>query len=153
MFTLSEPHARLWSTIFGGITSIGLILAGLYALVQYFAAAKQPFYSKQLELYVEVMDAAGTLADSKDDKQIQDANASFRRLYWGPLAALEDANVEDAMVRFKQCLDGPCQDDRDGNKIKSLQFYALELSHQCRASISKSWTIPLPQLPERKEEH
>ena len=98
------------------------------------------------------MNAAGTLADPKatDDAQRQAAEAAFRQLYWGGLATVEDANVEKAMFRFKQCLDGDC-DDENG-KIENLRDYSRELARQCRLSMSTSWTLGLIDLPDRRKD-
>ena len=124
--SMDESTARFWTTIFGGITAIGLVLAGIYTLVQYFdakekdlatlklqvaateLAAKQGFNSKHLELCAEAVGAAGTIATSKDVSKKRLALDDFWRLYWGPLGIVEESEVASAMGAFDGYLDARC---------------------------------------------
>ena len=38
---MSEDSARFWSVIFGGVTTIGLVLGGTYTVIQYFDSRKR----------------------------------------------------------------------------------------------------------------
>ena len=106
---MSEGSARFWTTLFGGITAIGLIAGGIYTIFQYFdlkqneaesrikdraalqmqiatatLSAKQAFSGKHLELCAEAAAAAGTIATSKDKNKKRLAEDDFWQLYWGP---------------------------------------------------------------------
>jgi hypothetical protein len=50
---------------------------------------------------------------------------TFWELYYGPLALVDDENVEVAMVEFGRCVQGDCVPD----KMKGL---SLALAQACR---------------------
>jgi hypothetical protein len=151
--------SRFWAAVFGGITAIGLVAAGIYTLFQYFdakekdratlqlqiatteLAAKQAFNSKHLELCAQAAGDAGTLATSKDESKKRLAKDDFWQLYWGPLGIVEDSEVASAMVSFGHCLEGTCD--------QPIEFQALKLAHACRAEVSKDFQIDLPAVPNR----
>jgi hypothetical protein len=157
---MTEDSSRFWTTIFGGITAIGLVAGGIYSVVQYFNTketdqrnfglqlanasleAKKPFFSKRLELCEEASSAAATRATTDDKVERKKAEASFWRLYWGPLGIVENESVAGAMVEFGECLQSGCQ----GN---SLQRLALKLAHSCRQEMSESWDMKLPSVKPR----
>ena len=165
--SMDEGAARFWTTIFGGITAISLVAAGLYSLVQYFdvkqkdsenrdkdratlklqiattrLAAKQAFNSKHLEFCAEAAGDAGTLASSTDKNKKRLAEDDFWRLYWGPLGIVEESEVASAMVAFGRCLQGSC----GGKSATSL---AIALARACRTEVSKDFEIDLPTVGER----
>lgn len=165
--TMGEGAARFWTVVFGGITAIGLIAAGVYTLIQYLdakekdresrekdratlklqiattaLAAKQAFNSKHLELCAQAAGAAGTIATSRDGSKKRLAEDDFWRLYWGPLGIVEESEVASAMIAFGHCLEGPCTD-------RAPKFLALDLAHACRAEVSKDFQLNLPTLSER----
>src|SRR5580658_10784073 len=109
-----------WGTLHNIASAIVVLAGGAFALLQFFSSrsieVQRPFLEKQLELYVEVMNAAATIADPPDEHQKELALANFKRLYWGPMAAVEDQDVEDAMVRFYHCMNGTKCIDWDNNK-------------------------------------
>ena len=109
-FRMDEATARFWSTLFGGITAVGLVAGGLYTVVEYRhsketeriaheqdltsnrlslqtagMAVRAPFYSKRVDLCVEAADAAATIAITSDAQNRAKAYAEFSRLYWGSL--------------------------------------------------------------------
>lgn len=158
MREMTEGQARFWTTLFGGMTAVGLIAGGFFAVVQYLSEreaanttaaiqastaqfdAKRPFYTKQLDLCESASGQAAILAapngHSRDD--LTRARREFWRLYWGPLGIVEDSAVEGAMVKFGQCL------EREG--CSGLKGASLELAHACRELISKSWVLNLPRV-------
>jgi hypothetical protein len=101
--------------------------------------AQKPFFEKQTEFYVEAMETVSKIATSaspaKDDLD------HFWALYWGRLAAVEDTNVDHAMVVF-------------GNKLKSgapqmcLQQSSLLLAHCVKQSWADTWKVQLSLPPE-----
>src|SRR5215203_5472586 len=166
-FSMSEGSARFWTAVFGGITAISLVAAGMYTLFEYFDAkqreneardkdraalqlqiaatalsAKQAFNNKHLDLCAEAAIAAGTVATTRDAGKRREAEDDFWRLYWGPLGIVEDSEVANAMVAFGQCLEGTCRD----RPVKQL---ALGLAHACRVEVSRDFQIQLPTVPDR----
>lgn len=174
--TMGEGAARFWSAVFGGITAVGLIAAGIYTLVQYFdakrtereshdkdratlqlqiaatsLAAKQAFNSKHLELCAQATGDAGTIASSKDKSKHRLAEDDFWRLYLGPLRIVEDLEVARAMHAF-----GDCLDDLEGkNDLRyrvacdgaPLSQLATALARACRSEVSKDFQLDLPSVP------
>jgi len=103
--------------------------------------ARQPFLQKQLELYTEATNNASIIATSSDPKALNTARQRFMELYWGELALVENGgllsnedSVENAVAKFKQCLDSNCSQDE-------LQQLALKLAHACRDSLAISWNV------------
>jgi hypothetical protein len=164
--SITEGAARFWSALFGGITAIGLVVAGIYTLIQYFEAkekerevrdnevatlqlqiattklsAKQAFNSRHLELCAQASGDAGILATSKDESKKRLAKDDFWQLYWGPLGIVEESDVATAMVSFGHCLEGNC--------AQSIEFLSLNLAHACRAEVSRDFQIELPAVPNR----
>jgi hypothetical protein len=119
---------------------VGTIALGI-GLVQYHYTSRneflKPIRETQLKLYVDASSAAASLATlPENSKEWNDASADFLRLFYGPMAIVENfepsesITVEQAMVAFKECLgDAAC------NKRK----YALALAHTCRVSLGTSW--------------
>jgi len=60
----------------------------------------------------------------------------------GPLALVEDRQVEAAMVTFGNCLRSNCGKDE-------LQKLSLALAHTCRESLGRAWALKLPDLEGR----
>ena len=157
MPTMNEDTSRFWTTIFGGITAIGLVAGGIYSVVQYFNTkqtdqrnflleAQKPFLLKRLELCEQASSAAATLATSDDKAERKKAEATFWRLYWGPLGIVEGQSVESSMVKFGDCVQEGCQ-------RSEVEARALQLAHECRKEISEIWGIRLQQLlPRPKRE-
>jgi hypothetical protein len=177
---MGEGAARFWTAIFGGITAVGLIAAGIYTLVQYLnarqaereshdkdratlqlqiattsLAAKQAFNGKRLELCAQATGDAGTIATSRDKSKLRLAKDDFWRLYWGPLGIVEETEVARAMVAFGRCLD-----DREGKNDLRYRFacdgtpltsLALDLAHACRSEVSKDFQLDLPSVPLRPQ--
>ena len=159
---ITEETARFWTTVFGGVTAVGLVVGGLYSLIQYQTGkadternlkmqlanaefeAKKPFYERQLVLCGEASSAAAILATPANHakKELETARGDFWRLYWGPLGMVESSQVEASMVQYGECLRGSCGMD--------IRMLSLDLAKSCRAQVSESWDISLPDLPHTK---
>jgi hypothetical protein len=155
---MSDAGARFWTVVFGGVTAVGLVFGGVYTAIQYFDSrtkdsatyalqvataqleAKQPYYSKHLELCSEASTAAATIATSKDPRTKKAASEDFWRLYWGPIGMVEETEVGNAMIAFGNCLQGSCQ--------KDIEQLSLDLAHGCRAEVSRHFSLNLPAPPE-----
>jgi hypothetical protein len=160
--SMGEGAARFWTAVFGGITAVGLVAAGIYTLAQYLGAkekdraalqlqiattslaAKQAFNGKHLELCAQVAGDAGTIATSKDESRVLSAKDDFWRLYWGPLAIVEEEQVAVAMVAFGECLD-----NEKGCESLRKRRLAVRLARACRAEVSKDFQLDLPSVPDR----
>ncbi len=155
-FGISEASSRMWDVITKVIEALGLIAGGLWTLKKYFddraserslahqraksaeVEARKPFSSRQLELYFDAVEVASAIAAGSAVEQAQQL-ATFWRLYWGPLALVEDMKVAQAMIQFGHALDANASQGE-------LKIYALELAHACRDSIAESWKVTLPEL-------
>jgi len=156
---MSEDSARFWSVIFGGVTTIGLVLGGTYTVIQYFDSrkkdaqtyalqaataqleARKPSYSTHLDLCSQASIAAATIATTKDPQKKKAATEDFWRLYWGPLGMVEENEVGSAMIVFGKCLRGACQ--------QSFEQLSLSLAHSCRSEVSRHFELSLPPLPDK----
>ncbi len=133
-------------------------IAVIVGLIQYHYTSKneflKPIRETQLRLYVEASSAAANLATlPRNSNGWTAAKADFNRLYYGPLAIVENydheqrrrdgqtVTVEQAMMAFKGCLD-------DSNCVISsmMQEYSLALAHTCRVSLGTSWGFSDAQL-------
>lgn len=118
--------------------------------------AAKPFWDTQLKLYFDASEAAAVIATSDKEADRRNAIDEFWKLYWGPLACVEDigfskaaeaspnsrhALVEMAMVTFGDHLktSPPAQDP----KLKQL---SLELAHAIRSVIGPAFQLPTPEL-------
>lgn len=157
MREMTEGQARFVDSISKMVAIIGAIAVGGWTLYTYFATrtkeaetsaveARKPFEAERLRLYVEASSAAATLATSADSTARQKANEDFWRLYWGPLALVEDKSVEASMVRFGRCI----QDAKSCDATQ--QQLALQLAHDCRTSLAVSWGVNLEELTKDKLE-
>jgi hypothetical protein len=59
---------------------------------------KKPFFEKQMTFYVDAMETVSKLANS--DPTEAGVVDHFWEIYWGRLAAVEDTQVDRAMVIF-----------------------------------------------------
>ena len=106
---------------------------------------QKPFLELQMKHYFEATDVASKIANLDEKPQRQDAVTRFWQLYWGPLAVVEDPEVESAMVNFGNAL-------RQQNPPKStLQHLSLDLAHACRNSLQKLWGTNLGALRNLRE--
>jgi hypothetical protein len=107
---------------------------------------EKPLREAQLKLFVEATSVAAKLATlSQEDKDWKEHYAEFLRLYYGPMAVLEEIDpksssenftVEMAMVVFKHALDR-------GEPTERLRKLSLALAHACRPSLGLSWNVKL----------
>jgi hypothetical protein len=105
--------------------------------------AKKPFFEKQTALYVDAMDTVSRIASSNVPLPA-DLN-HFWQLYWGPLAAVEDKNVDRAMVIVGQHLG-----ENPPATKECLTNISLLLAHCVKQSWSDTWLValePSPELP------
>ncbi|MDF2235834.1 hypothetical protein P2H44_25050 [Albimonas sp. CAU 1670] len=119
----------------GGIA----VSAWNYAATQELAA-RRPFLERQMTLCFEASRLAAQLATSPDAAVRGKAGARFEELYWGELAIVEDAAVEQSMVAFRKVWTA-------GEDASALRTPALRIAHRCRDLVLSSWGIDLGPLP------
>ncbi len=107
--------------------------------------AQRPFLERQLKHYFEASEAASKVANLPDGVLRAEAVQGFWQLYWGPLAVVEDSEVERAMVNFGRALQSNAADR------PALQHASLELAHACRGSLEKQWGAQLGELQNLRE--
>jgi hypothetical protein len=155
------PEARTaWSDIMhtkDWLTIIVAVLGLTFGLLQYVKSSRdeflRPIREAQLNLYQEASSVAAKLATlPPDGAEWKAAYYDFLRLYYGPLAIVEnyrhqpssdnaDPTVENAMIAFKTCLDDPsCIGSND------MRNLSLGLAHTCRVSLGATWGFHAAQL-------
>lgn len=149
---VDENRARSIDAICKIVTALAIAGAAIWAVTSYRISradqiqtegiqARQPFFEKRLELYIEVTTAASTIASSTDPAEVLKAKAEFWRLYWGPLRVVDELPVESSATFFGDCLN-------DASKctpnIKQMSF---DLAHKCSDSMISSWNTEKPAAP------
>ncbi len=98
--------------------------------------AKDPFVKMQTELSVAASTAAAALASSQDEGSWLKAREDFWRLYWGPLALVEDRDLERAMVEFGSHVPPNITfEERPTN----LGFLSLNIAKAARSEMASAW--------------
>lgn len=143
---MEEKAYQRAALVIKAVTAAVVVLGAVAGVWKYFDTAertfRQPYWERQVSLYFEATSAAAVLASSEDEEKLEDARATFWRLYWGPLALVEDVSVARAMKRFGDCLSQGCTRQR-------IQHLSLDLAHACRYSLGESWDLELEELQDR----
>ena len=148
---MEESSYRGWDTALKVLGFVGIAMGALFTYWQYFDGvrrqektslieAQKPFLAQRQELYGQAVNVTSLLATSADPKVLQDAQASFWALHWGPLATVESERVEMIMVKMGKCL----QDPNCGSDQK--RAYSLDLAHTIRQESADTWNVLLPKL-------
>jgi hypothetical protein len=147
MFRMDEGRARFIDAATKILAVIAVAAGGGWTLYTYLNGradiartasleARKPFEEKRLELYIEAATVTAKIARSHDKNEVARAKDEFWVLYLGPLALVEDEEVEGAMFQFGKCLNPSA-------KCKSmLEALSLEVAHQCKDSLSATWGVP-----------
>jgi hypothetical protein len=61
----------------------------------------KPLLAKRLDIYLDALEKAATLATAEDEKVKRSAKAHFDMLFYGPMVFVEDREVSQAMIAFK----------------------------------------------------
>lgn len=97
----------------------------------------QPFFQKQLDLCVEVSEAAALIATKRtlgSDKP--DPVTVFLANYWGKLGMVEDDCLSHAMINFYKKVIDPAE--REDSQAAAEQA-ALRVAYACRRLVSGYW--------------
>ncbi len=127
-----------------------LVFVGFIFAVLKFAQEKKRefqkrFFEEQLKIYSEAVDYASVISlFDKGEDEYKNAAKNFKRLFWGKMCIVEDAEVEGEMEKFNNLLD---EYDAEDNLAKcelireNLQLAGLVLAHTCRNSSLHTWEI------------
>lgn len=140
------------------LTPIVTLFGFAWAILQYRNTARREFVrpvrEAQLKLYQQAASAAAILATAPSkSEEWNTAHQEFLRLYYGPLAIVENFDhaptqgnkltVEDAMIIFRAAIDN--KDQLTELKAR-LEHLSLALAHSCRQSLGDSWGYTPQQL-------
>lgn len=110
----------------------------------------KPVREAQLKLFQEASSAAAQLATlPRNSAEWKKSRDEFLRLFYGPLAIVEDRDVESAMIIFKSYIDNENRCQMAGGNAQNL---SLALAHTCRQSLGESWGYSFEQLKGRYQE-
>jgi hypothetical protein len=151
---MDEASARKWDVGLKVVGLIGIAIGSIISYMQYFDGvrrqeltaqmeARKPFLAQRQEIYGQAIKAVSLLATSQEAKTLQEAEAAFWALYWGPMATVESAPVEAIMVKIGRCLQEP------GCEPIQKQRYSLDLAHTIRTESADTWNVSLPDLQTR----
>ena len=101
---------------------------------------QKPFVELQMKYYFEAAETAAQIPRTADEKTRRKLVERFWQLYWGPLAVVEDEEVEGAMVAYGRQLR---QDQRNAAGLETL---ALGIAHACRSSLKRLWVPELGSI-------
>jgi hypothetical protein len=101
---------------------------------------QKPFVEAQMKLYFEAAEAAAQIPRTADSGARGKLIQRFWQLYWGPLAVVEDEEVERAMVAYGRQL------KKDPLDASSLETLSLGVAHACRSSLKRLWVPELGNL-------
>lgn len=139
---MGEPFIELAKVVVAAIAAMSTLLGVAWQWRQAQVArfnsaefeARQPFLTRQLELYSEAAKVVVKIATSRDEGERETLEDRFWELYWGELALVEDRDVEAAMVAFGEAL----KSDEPQGRLQSL---SLDLARAIRTSLDRSWGI------------
>ncbi len=124
--TMTDEAARFWGCVFSAITAFALIGGGLYTLTQYFDTrekdrktfefqttvaqieAQKQYYSKVLDICVDLSKVTATIATSPDSAERREALTDFRRFFYGTAEIVENAELHQSILEFQKCLQTNC---------------------------------------------
>jgi hypothetical protein len=152
--TMKESAYRAHDTITKWLALLAVACGGVYGFLEYKDVVekdfRKPFWEKQLDHYFDASSAASLLATSCDIHELEKAKVEFYRLFYGPLAIVEDDRVETAMVSFHDELSSSKELAVCGStKLKNL---SLDLAWKLRQSIGYTWNVQLPVLERKRNE-
>jgi hypothetical protein len=164
--SISETNLKFLSILVTLVLGFGGIGFNFYKMQESMALeARRPFLEKQLEICFEATNAVAAIAANVNAPTGDEAPIdTFKRLYLGSLALVENNNVACAMTRFNRELgttndekyqrigqipvdcpkDVPELQSASTEDVPELQPAALEVAWACRELIIKSWGAELP---------
>jgi hypothetical protein len=157
MQTHTEHRARTIDACCKMVATAGIIVGGLFGLINYLssrdhelyirqAEASKPAVQARLQLCMDLTTASGKAATTTNPEEQALAKKEFEQIYWGPFGLVKNSQVEQAAENFDICL-------RDSSKCDpSVEVLSQRLSLMCRGSLGPNWGFPLaPNAPKTLE--
>ena len=160
MGSMDEGQARFWDIILKTTAGVAAVVAWVWSIYQYREVqraqqttletqvqaqklqAQQPFLSKQLEVYLQLSEAAARAAEATTKKDRQKALHDFDVVANGPLKLVSADDVNNSAWLFYDCFQNShCP---NGDAV----HYARDVARACRTSTGQFWKIQLPALHE-----
>ena len=125
---------------------VGPLSVAIWTVLEFSTTAtmevRKPFLKRQLDLCFEAVATTSRLATSSHGADWEKARNRFWELYWGELAVVENAAVALTMVKFGAAL----KKFQAGESNTILRGPSINVAHECRALIRKSWGVSLLPL-------
>jgi hypothetical protein len=157
---MDEMAARFWTVVFGGVTALGLIIGGIYTVIQFVDSrkkdqetlryqiaasnltAKQYFTNKLLDDCSAVATAAATVATG-DSAQQTAAKGTFWVMYWGPMRVVAGDDVGASLDELARCL--KLTDAANARPAcKSREQLAAEIGRSCQRELYFRYDLKRP---------
>jgi hypothetical protein len=144
MRTLSQAHKNridVWLQTFSLMFVPITLAVGVWQYVESNEREfKKALWEYQLKKYAEICEAASSIATNPDAGKRMEAETLFWKLYYGDGRMVVDQNVHGAMSGFAKYLKSVSPLSTTDEEL-AVRAYAI--STACRASLEKSWQIPL----------
>ena len=136
-----------WCTLgITGLLGAATIIFGSYKFYgELRHSARKPFNDMQLELSVEASKVVSVLAFVDDEEKWRKAREDFWKLYWGPLAIVENDEVAKVMIAIGEKI--PIEGDVPALPATDLKNLSIKLAKAIRNQTANSWGIGLGQIP------
>ena len=135
-------------TLLGVATVFGSVFWGYTTYVgQAKFNREQHFLEAQVDRCLEASKVAASIATVRDKAIWEQARGRFFELYYGDLVVVEDRDVANEMIKFKDILGLESQfNDLTGDSRSKLRGQVLNIAKKCRALIERSWRVKLAAL-------
>jgi len=146
--TLLKDLAPVGTLLLSSLTAIG---GGVWIVVTYMRAqrelvatrvfeSRKPFLELRLKLYSEAAQVAGKLvSETYGSSEWNKAIFRFWELYWSELSAVEDANVEAAMVALGKVIGKIATSGGKQPHQRELEAATYRLAHAVRDGLVAEW--------------
>jgi len=84
---------------------------------------------------VDIATVTSTIATSPDGAKRRQALQDFRRFYYGPVVIIENAELHDSMLEFKQCLESDCGAAGQREEKNALLRRSRNVANSCAHEI------------------
>ena len=98
------------------------------------SGVRDAIFDKRFELYFEIADLTARIATATDERAREDAETRFRELYWGQLIIVENANLQSALVAFRDALETGAHRDQLKQRSQAVAHAAPSGPSYCRGS-------------------
>jgi|tagenome__1003787_1003787.scaffolds.fasta_scaffold20773098_2 hypothetical protein len=148
--TLLKDLAPVGTLLLSSLTAIG---GGVWIVVTYMRTqgdlvatrlfeSRKPFLELRLKLYSEAAQVAGKLVtESYGSSEWNKAIFRFWELYWSELSAVEDTNVESAMVGLGKVIGKIATSGAKQPHQDELETATYRLAHAVRDGLVAEWGV------------